>query len=98
MTGSIRQKLLTMDEALFYQLLEGAGTVQVDIVRIEQYFVPFVSFLADDEAQCVQYGAILRSKKDLLAAETVDDLLALLYDMTGKFTLLKINYPGRQSN
>lgn len=93
MTGSIRPKLLTMDESLFYRLLEGAGMVQVDIARIEQYFVPFVSFLADDEGQRVQYGAIVRSGKDLLAAETVDDLLGLLHDMTGKVANLKINYP-----
>lgn len=91
MTGSVRQKLLMMDESLFYQLLEGAGTVQIDIARVGQYFVPFVSFMADDEAPRVQYGAIVRNRKDLLAAETVADLLGLLDEMAGRFTSLKIN-------
>lgn len=87
---SVKKQLLTMDENLFYQLLEGPGKVEVDIARLERYFVPFVSFLADDQAPRIQYGAIVRNKTDVLGAETVADLLVMLNDMTGRATNLKV--------
>jgi hypothetical protein len=90
MSESVNPALLTMDESLFYRLLEGPGKVQVDIVMLEQYFVPFVSFYADDEAPCVQYGAIVRGKSDLLAARTVAELIVLLRDIAGESTSLEI--------
>jgi hypothetical protein len=91
MNGLTFQKLPTIDENLFYQLLEGVGTVHIDIAKIEQYFVPFVSLFRDDTAQRVPYGVIVRSSMDMLAAESVDDLLHLLDDLTGGCTTLKFN-------
>lgn len=90
MSESVKPALLTMDESLFYCLLEGPGKVQVDIVMLEQYFVPFVSFYADDEAPCVRYGAIVRGKSDLFAARTVAELIVLLRDIIGESTSLEI--------
>lgn len=93
MSESVNPALLTMDESLFCRLLEGPGRVQVDIVMLKQYFVPFVSFYADDEAPCVQYGAIVRGKSDLLAAETVAELVVCLRDIAGESSKLDFYLP-----
>ena len=82
----------TLDESLFCRLLEGPGTVHVDIVRLDRYFAPFVTFLADDEALPVQYGAIVRGRYDLLAVETVDGLLEMLCEIAGSLVRLRINF------
>lgn len=87
---STKKQLLTMDESLFYRLLEGPGKVEIDVARIERYFVPFVSFLADDQAPRIQYGAIVRNKTDVLGAESVAELLVLLGDISGRATNLKV--------
>lgn len=87
---SAKKQLLTMDESLFYRLLEGPGKVEVAVARFERYFVPFVSFLADDQAPRIQYGAIVRNKTDVLGAETVADLLVLLSDLTGRAANLRV--------
>lgn len=87
---STKKQLLTMDESLFYRLLEGPGKVEIDIAMFEHYFVPFVSFFADDQAPRVQYGAIVRNKTDVLGAETLDELLVLLGDISGRATNLKV--------
>lgn len=79
-----------MDESLFCRLLEGSGRVQVNIVMLAQYYVPFVSFLADNVAPPALHGAIVRGKNDLLAAQTVTDLLGLLRDIAGESTRLEI--------
>lgn len=97
-SGSVKPGLLTMDESLFCCLLEGPGMVEVDIVMLEKYFVPFVSFLADNDVPPLQYGAIVRSKSDLLAARTVAELVVLLRDIAGGSTELEIyppEYPNR---
>lgn len=93
MSESVNPALLTMDESLFCRLLEGPGRVQVDIVMLQQYFVPIVSFYADGEAPCVQYGAIVRGKSDLLAAKTVADLVVFLRDIAGESSKLEIYLP-----
>lgn len=90
---TVKPALLTMDESLFCCLLEGPGTVHVDIVMLEQYFVPFVSFFADNETPPVQYGAIVRGKIDLLAAKTVLELVVLLRDIAGESSSLEIHVP-----
>jgi hypothetical protein len=87
---SAKKQLLTMDECLFYRLLEGPGKVEIDITRVGRYFVPFVTFLADDQAPRIHYGAIVRNKTDVLGAETVADLLVLLGDLSGGATNLKV--------
>jgi hypothetical protein len=92
MNESVKPALLTMDETLFCRLLEGPGKVLVDIVMLEQYFLPFVSFCADAEAPPVLYGAIVRGKSDLLAAKTAAELVAVLRDIAGDSTSLEI-YP-----
>lgn len=83
---------LTLDESLFCRLLEGPGTVHVDIVRLDRYFAPFVTFLADDEALPVQYGAIVRGRYDLLAVKTVDGLLEMLREIAGSSVRLRVNF------
>lgn len=93
MKTSLTPELLTMDEGLFHRLLEGPGTVRIDIVRLDDYFAPFVTFLAGGGAPCVPHGAIVRGKTDLLAARTVDDLLDLLRDIAGGSSGLQINLP-----
>ncbi|MGZ3253701.1 MAG: hypothetical protein ACXU7D_05280, partial [Burkholderiaceae bacterium] len=65
----------------------------IDISCIEDHFVPFVSFSADEEGSRIPYGAIMRNHQDLLAADNLDDLLDVLHDMAGASTSLKINYP-----
>jgi hypothetical protein len=97
MSESVKPVLPTMDESLFCSLLEGPGKVQVDIVMLEQYFLPFVSFFADNEAPPVQYGVIVRAKSDLLAAKTVAELVALLRDIAGESARLEI-YPPECPN
>lgn len=87
------QALLTMEEGLFYQLLDGPGTMQIDIIKLDDYFAPFVSFYAGGGAPCVQHGAIVRGRSDLLAAETVDGVLVLLRDIAGGSRSLKIIFP-----
>lgn len=84
MSYSVKSALLTMDESLFYRLLEGPAKVQVDIVMLEQYFVPFVSVCSGGETPPVQYGAIVRGRSDLLAARTAAELVALLREIAGE--------------
>lgn len=93
MSGTAKQELLIIDESLFYQLLGGAGTVHVDISCIEDHFVPFVSFSVDDEGGRIPCGAIMRNQDDLLAEESLDELIDVLRDMAGDSTSLRINYP-----
>lgn len=93
MTESLIETFLAVDESLFYRLLEGPGSVQVDIVVVKGYFLPFVSFRACDDMPDVRYGLILRNGTDLLAAETVDALINLLRDMSGERRSLTINRP-----
>lgn len=88
-----KQVLLTIDENMFYRLLEGPGRVRIDIVAIEPYFLPFVSFHACVDAPDVHYGLILRNGTDLLAAESVRDLVGLLREMAGWCESLEINAP-----
>jgi hypothetical protein len=97
MSESAKSVLPTMDESLFCRLLEGPGTVQVDIVMLEQYFLPFVSFRADSEAPPVPYGAIVRGRSDLLAAQTVAELVMLLRDIAGESASLEI-HPAEHLN
>jgi hypothetical protein len=91
MNASVTPALLTMDETLFCRLLEGPGRVLVDIVMLEQYFLPFVSFCADAETPLVRYGAIVRGKSDLLAAKTAAELVAVLRDIAGDSSRLEIS-------
>lgn len=93
----IKTKLVTMDEGFFHQLLEGPGTVEIDVAKVERYFIPVVSYLPDNQAPRVLYGAIVRSKTDLLGAETVVDLLTLLSDMTNRTVSLRIVFDGATS-
>lgn len=89
---SAKKQLPTMDESLFYRLLEGPGQVEIDVTRVERYFVPIVSFVADDHAPRVEYGAIVRNQTDVLGAETMAELLALLGDICGRATNLKVAF------
>lgn len=89
---STENQLMTMDESLFYRLLEGPGKVEIEVARVERYFVPIVSFLADDQAPRIQYGAIVRNKTDVLGAESMPELLALLGDLCGQATNLKVMF------
>lgn len=86
-----KQVLPAIDESMFYGLLEGPGSVRIDIVVIEPYFLPFVSFRACLDAPEVRYGLILRNGTDLLAAESVHDLVVLLREMAGWRASLQIN-------
>lgn len=89
-----KQVLPVIDESMFYCLLEGPGSVWIDIVVIESYFLPFVSFrVCADVPREVRYGLILRNGTDLLAAESVHDLVGLLREMTGWRASLQINAP-----
>lgn len=89
---STKHQLMTMDEGLFYRLLEGPGKVEIDVTRVEHYFIPIVSFLADDQAPRVLYGAIVRNKTDVLGAESMPELLALLNDLYGLASNLKVMF------
>lgn len=91
MNGSTIQKLPTIEEGAFYQLLESAGMVQIDIAKIERYFVPFVSFFEKNATHPVSCGAIVRGGKDVLAAESMHGLLGLLDDLAGGCTSVRIN-------
>jgi hypothetical protein len=93
--ASVKPALLTMDETLFCRLLEGPGKVLVDIVMLDQYFVPFVSFCADAGASPVRHGAIVRGKSDLLAAKTAPELVAVLRDIAGDSASLEIHPVAR---
>lgn len=86
--------LLTVDESLFYCLLGGPGNVRIDIVTVEKYFLPFVSFSACVDVPDVHYGLILQNGTDLLAAETASDLIRVLRDMTFGSGSLQINWSG----
>jgi hypothetical protein len=94
MTPAVTTPLPAIDENLFCQLLEGSGKVRVDIVRLEQYFAPFVSFFADSEAAPVRYGVLLHGRWDLLAARTVPELIVLLRDIAGDTDSLTICLPS----
>lgn len=91
MNGITIQKLPTIDESVFYQLLEEAGTVRIDVTQIERYFIPLVSYFERGTAELVAYGAIVRSHMDVLAAESLGDVLALLEDLAGQCSGMKIN-------
>lgn len=93
----VRPPLPIIDESLFCQLLEGPGKVMVDIVVLEQYFLPFVSFCADAQMPAVRYGAIVRCKSDLLAARSVAELIGVLRDIAGGATSLEIHSPTYSS-
>lgn len=94
MTDSTISTLLTMDESVFYHLLEGSGTVQIDVIRLGRYFAPFVTSFAGPETPRVRHGAIVRGKSDLLAAETLDGLLAVLKEIAGGAPGLQVNLPA----
>lgn len=81
MNKSDKPELRTMDESVFYQLLDRHGVVQIGIVKVENFFAPFVTFCASDGLACIEYGAIVRGKSDLLAAKTVRDLVDLIHDL-----------------
>lgn len=87
-----RKTLLTVDESMFYRLMEGPGSVHVDVITIARYYLPFVSFRACFDAPVVRYGLILRNGTDLLAAETPHALIQLLHDMAGGLPSLQINW------
>ncbi|SFV18038.1 hypothetical protein [Pseudoduganella namucuonensis] len=93
MAESSQKALLTINESMFYRLLEGPGEVQVDMVMIDRYFLPFVSYRDCAEQAQRRFGLILRNGTDLLAAETADDLIRLLRDMAGMRGSLKIRRP-----
>jgi len=95
MAESYAKTLLTVDESLFHRLMEGPGSVQIEIVAIGRYFLPFVTFRARANAPVVRYGMILRNGTDLLAAETAHELIWLLRDMSGERSSLQIIWRGR---
>lgn len=82
--------LPTMDEYQFQQLLAGPVPVRVDIVRLGPYFAPYVP-ASDGPDAGVPYGAIVRGRSDLLAAETVEGVRRLLFDIADGSTWLRIN-------
>lgn len=88
--SSAKDQLISMDESLFYSLLEGPGKVEIDVTRVERYFIPVVSFFANDQAPRIRYGAIVRNKTDVLGAESMPELLALLGDLCGRATNWKV--------
>lgn len=97
MTESFKKTLRTVDEGLFHRLMAGPGRVQIEIVAIGQYFLPFVTFRAGIDAPVIHYGLILHNGSDLLAAETAFDLIGLLRDMSGGCASLRINWRGRSA-
>jgi hypothetical protein len=92
MNASTIRQLPTIDESAFYRLLEEAGTVRIDIAQIGRYFVPQVSFFAKGAVQAISYGAIVRSRMDMLATESAADMLALLEDLAGECSSVKVNF------
>ncbi|MBI1892285.1 MAG: hypothetical protein HYS18_16695 [Burkholderiales bacterium] len=90
------QALPMIDEGMFYRLLEETGTVEIDIARIERYFIPLVSFFKNGTAQAIAYGAIVRSHMDMLAAESVSEIPALVEDLVGPCSGVKINFKTEQ--
>ena len=70
MTNTTNKSLLTIHERTFLQMLEGGGTVDVRIERLDRYFVPFVYFTPNGARECVPHGAIMRgaTRQDRFAA------------------------------
>lgn len=93
MNRSEKPGLRTMDESVFYQLLDRQGTVQIGIVKFENYFAPFVTFCDADGSPCIEHGAIVRSKSDLLAAKTVRALVDLIHDLASGSSSVRVILP-----
>jgi len=87
------KQLPVIDENLFYRLLEGPGSVRVDIIMFEQCYLPFVSFSACGDMPIVHYGVIIRNGTAPIAARTADELLCILRDMTDGRMSVQLHLP-----
>jgi hypothetical protein len=93
MTNTINKSLLTIHERTFLQMLEGQGTVDVRIERLDRYFVPFVYFTPQGARECVPQGAIMRNG-DMFATRSIMDMLNVLNDLTaGAVTKVNVSMP-----
>jgi hypothetical protein len=93
MIDTAKKSLLTIHERTFLQLLEGRGTVDVNIERLGRYFVLFVYFTAGQATARVPQGVILRNG-DMLATQSIEDLLNVLNDLTaGAVTKVNVSMP-----
>jgi hypothetical protein len=55
---------------------------------------PLFLFFADEDAPGIEYGAIVRNRTDVLAAETVADLIVVLEGLTGRAANMKVVCSG----
>ena len=93
MTDTTKKSLLTIHERTFLQLLEGRGTVDVNIERLGRYFVPFVYFTPDEATARVPQGVMMRNG-DMFATQSIGDLLNVLNDLTvGAVTKVNVSMP-----
>ena len=94
MIDTTKKSLLTIHERTFLQLLEGPGTVDVNIERLGRYFVPFVYFTPDEATARVPQGVMMRNG-DMFAAQSIGDLLDVLNDLTvGAVTKVNVSMPA----
>ena len=89
--------MLTIDEQVLFQLLEGAGKVHVRIDRLGKYFVPYVFFSEADTDEIEPRGVIVRNNY-MLGAETMEDALSVLQNIAGDISALQIHSIGRPEN
>ena len=87
-------EILTIDEQVLFQLLEGTGKVHVRIDRLGKYFVPYVFFSETDEEAIEPRGVIVRNNH-MLGAETMEDVLSVLQDIAGDISAVQINAIGQ---
>ena len=82
--------MLTIDEQVLCQMLEGTGKIHVRIDRLGKYFVPYVFFSEADDDEIKPRGVIVRNNY-LLGAETMEDVLSVLRNIAGDVSAVHIN-------
>ena len=97
MTKSDMDAMLTIDEQVLFQMLEGAGKVHVRIDRLGKYFVPYVFFSEADTDEIEPRGVIVRNNC-MLGAETMEDALSVLHNIAGDISAVQIHSIGRTEN
>jgi hypothetical protein len=90
--------MLTIDEQVLCQMLEGTGKVHVRIDRLGKYFVPYIFFSETDDDEIEPCGVIVRNNY-MLGAETMEDVLSVLRNIAGDISAEYINtIPRPDSN
>ena len=90
MKKSDMDEILTIDEQVLFQLLEGIGRVHVRIDRLGKYFVPYVFFAETDDDEIEPRGVIARNNC-MLGAKTLEDVLSVLQNIAGDVKAAQIN-------